>query len=61
MISELMIEDIMKRLDISQYANQKVVSLQHYLVKIINRILEETYNNKSSEENVIIATMVHWK
>ena len=56
-----MIEDIMKRLDISQYANQKVVSLQHYLVKIINRILEETYNNKSSEENVIIATMVHWK
>ena len=61
MISELMIEDIMKNLDISQYANQKGVSLQHYLVKMINRILEETYNNKSSEENVIIATMVHWK
>ena len=61
MISELMIEDIMKKLDISQYANQKGVSLQHYLVKMINRILEETDNNKNSEVNAIIATMVDWK
>ena len=36
MISELMISDIMENLDPSQYANQKTVSLKHYLIKIIN-------------------------
>ena len=38
MIAELMISDIMKNLDPSQYANQKGVSLQHYLIKMINVI-----------------------
>ena len=61
MISELMIEDIMKNLDKSQYANQKGVSLQHYLVKMINKILEDTDKTNSSEVNAIIATMVDWK
>ena len=61
MIAELMIEDIMKNLDISQYANQKGVSLQHYLVKMINKILEDTDNNNNSEVNAILATMVDWK
>ena len=61
LISEVMISDIMKKLDISQYANQKVVSLQHYLLKLINRILEDTDNRSKNEVNAVLAVMVDWK
>ena len=38
LIAELMIADISGQLDPSQYANQKGISLQHYLINMINRI-----------------------
>ena len=61
MIAELMISDIMKYLDPSQYANQKGVSLQHYLIKMINRILSDTDNNSKGEVNAVVATLYDWK
>ena len=61
MIAELMISDIMQSLDPSQYANQKGVSLQHYLVKMINQILTDTDNNSKGEVNAVLATLVDWK
>ena len=60
-IAELMISDIMKFLDVSQYANQKGVSLQHYLIKMINQILSDTDNNSKGEINAVIATLIDWK
>ena len=56
LVAELMISDIMTDLDISQYANQKGVSLQHYLIKMINRILTD-----KGEVNAVLATLVDWK
>ena len=61
MIAELMIKDIMKNLDPSQYANQRGLSLQHYLIKMIDRILSETDNRSKGEVNAVIATLVDWK
>ena len=61
MIAELMIADIMKNLDISQYASQKGLSLQHYLIKMINKILADTDNSSKGEVNAIIATLIDWK
>ena len=58
MVAELMVEDIMKKLDISQYANQKGVSLQHYLIKMINKILSDTDNSSNGEVNAVLATLV---
>ena len=58
MIAELMIADIMKNLDISQYANQKGLSLQHYLIKMINKILADTDNSSKGEVNAVIATLI---
>ena len=61
MIAELMIADIMKNLDPAQYANQKGLSLQHYLIKMIDKILSDTDNNCNGEVNAVIATLYDWK
>ena len=61
MIAELMIADIGKNLDPAQYANQKGLSLQHYLIKMIDKILSDTDNNCNGEVNAVIATLYDWK
>ena len=61
MIAKLMISDISKYLDPSQYANQKGLSLQHYLINMINRILSDTDKNSKGEINAVIATLYDWK
>ena len=61
MIAELMIADMAKSLDPSQFANQKGISLQHYLIQMISKILSDTDNNAKGEVNAIIATLYDWK
>ena len=60
-ISTMMIEDMKKNLDPSQYGNQKGVSIQHYLVKVIDKILEALDKNSKSESCAVLATLVDWK
>ena len=60
LISELILSDIEHKLDTSQYANQAGVSLQHYLINMIHKILQDTENN-STEATAVIATMIDWK
>ena len=48
-------------LDSSQYANQAGVSAQHYLVKMVDKILKETDKNSRGEAIAILLTMVDWK
>ena len=50
-----------KCLDPSQYANQKEISLQHYLIQMIHKILADTDNNAKGEINAVIATLYDWK
>ena len=61
MIGELLVSDIMENLDPAQYANQQGVSLQHYLIKMINVILTDTDNSKKGEANAVIAFLIDWK
>ena len=56
-----MISDMSKLLDPSQYANQKGISLQHYLIQMIHQILKYTDNNAKGEVNAVIATLYDWK
>ena len=56
-----MIADISGQLDPSQYANQKGISLQHYLINMINKILSDTDKNSKGEINAVIATLYDWK
>ena len=57
----MMIEDMRKNLDPSQYANQKGLSIQHYLIKIIDKILVSVDKNSKSESCAVLATLVDWK
>ena len=61
MIAEIIISDMSALLDPSQYANQKQLSLQHYLIKMINKILSDTDNNSKGEINAVLATLYDWK
>ena len=61
MIAKLMISDILPNLDPSQYANQKGLSLQHYLINMIDKILSDTDKNSKGEINAVIATLYDWK
>ena len=60
-VSRLMISDMKKNIDSSQYANQKGLSIQHYLVKMIDRILGALDRNKKGESCAVLATLVDWK
>ena len=60
-ISKMMISDMKKNIDPSQFANQKGQSIQHYLVKMIDRILEALDRNAKGESCAVLATLVDWK
>ena len=61
MIAELIISNMSKDLDPAQYANQKGLSLQHYLIDLIHRILSDTDNNSKGEINAVLAVLYDWK
>ena len=50
-----------KKMDPSQYANQKGLSIQHYLVKMLDKVLETLDKNSKRESLAVLATMVDWK
>ena len=58
LISKLMISDMKVKMDPSQYANQKGLSINHYLIKFIDRILEALDKGESC---AVLATLVDWK
>ena len=44
-IADFIISDMKEHLDRSQFANQKGISVQHYLVKMVDNILKATDRN----------------
>ena len=55
-----MIEDMKPTRDPSQYGNSKGVSTQHYLIKMIDRILTVLDNNNQQEANAVLVQLVDW-
>ena len=60
-LAKMMISDMKKNIDPSQYANQEGLSIQHYLVKFIDRVLQTIDSNSKSEAVAVLATLVDWK
>ena len=60
-IAKIMISDMKQKLDPSQFANQKGLSIQHYLVKMIDKILAALDKNSKGETCGVLATLVDWK
>jgi hypothetical protein len=59
-IGEYLIEDMAPSRDPSQYGNEKKVSLQHYLIKMLDKILKAVDVNSQSEAYAVIVGMVDW-
>ena len=48
-IAEMLAEDMSAKRDVSQYGNQKNLSIQHYLIKMFHRILVGVDTNSQRE------------
>ena len=59
--SKMMISDMKINVDPSQYGNQEGISIQHYLVKFIDRVLSATDGDKKKKSVAVLATLVDWK
>ena len=59
LIAQLMISDMDSFMDPAQYGNKKGVSIQHYLIKMIHKILKALDNNKH-EAFAVIASLIDW-
>ena len=47
-------------LDRSQYANQKGLSINHYLIKMVDRVLDAQDGSTNGETNAVIASFIDW-
>ena len=61
LVSRLMISDMKAKIDPSQFGNQKGLSIQHYLIKMIDRVLEALDKNSKGDVCAVLATLVDWK
>jgi hypothetical protein len=59
-LAEIMIEDMKPTPDPSQYGNSKGVSTQHYLIKMVDRILTALDTNNKDEKYAVILQLVDW-
>ena len=59
-LAEFITSDMSPNQDLSQYGNQKGLSTQHYLVKMIHQILTATDKNSKDEAMAVIVQMVDW-
>ena len=60
-LGEMIVDDMKYHLDPSQYGNTKGISIQHYLVRMINKILSTLDDSKNGESLAIIASLIDWK
>ena len=61
MISELVIKDMEDKLDPSQFGNRKHLGIQHYLVRLLHRILTSVDKNSKGEVNAALLMFIDWK
>ena len=60
LLAEIMISDMAAKLDPAQYGNQKGISIQHYLINMIHRILDLLDNNSRRETFAVVANLIDW-
>ena len=60
-LAEVMICDMKPTSDTSQYGNEKGIGTQHYLIKMIDRVLTCLDSNNSKEAYAVIANLIDWK
>ena len=59
-ICKYLIDDMKQKLDSAQYANQKGLSINHYLVKLVDRVLCALDGSRKGETHTVIACFIDW-
>ena len=59
-ICKYLIDDLQAKLDKSQYANQKGLSINHYLVKLVDRVLCALDGSTKGETHAVLASFIDW-
>ena len=59
-IGDFLMKDIAKTRDPAQYGNEKKISAQHYLIKMLNRVLTSLDRNSQKEAFAVIISMIDW-
>ena len=60
LISQLIISDMEAKLDKAQFGNQKGLSIQHYLIQMVHRILSVLDNNAKGDIFAVVANLIDW-
>ena len=60
LISQLIISDMETSMDPGQFGNSRGISIQHYLIQMINRILTAVDNNAKGEVFAVVANLIDW-
>ena len=58
---KMIVSDMKNQMDPTQFGNRKGVSIQHYLVKMLDRVISALDRNSKGEAVAVIATMIDWK
>ena len=61
LIGELMIEDMKCKMDPAQFGNKKHTSINHYLVKMLNRIVTALDNNSKGSVNAVLCLFIDYQ
>ena len=60
LLADFIVEDMNPSMDPSQYGNVKGLSIQHYLVKMVHKILTILDTNNSEEKYAVISQLIDW-
>ena len=60
LISQLIITDMESNMDPAQFGNQRGISVQHYLIQMLHRILTVLDNNSRGDIYAVVANLVDW-
>ena len=60
-LGKFMISDMENSRDTSQYGNEKGLSVNHYLIKMINEILLSVDRNSASDKLAVFCSMIDWR
>jgi hypothetical protein len=58
---KILISDMSYTRDPSQYGNEKGISVNHYLIRMINEILTSVDRNTANEKFAVFCSLIDWK
>ena len=60
-VSEFLVADMKEKFEKTQFGNQKGTGVQHYLLKLVHKILYTLDNNSKGEILAVIANLYDWR